>query len=417
MQKSSRIIRGSVAALMATFTGTAVASGLAIGTQSGSGTGNAFAGGAASSEDASTVWYNPAGMTVLPKGTQFSVAAHLIRPSFKFTNTGSTGAATAAGSGEGGDGGDWAAIPQGYVATSIGDRWRVGLAFNTPFGLQTEYDSAWRGRSTAQKSALKTYNINLGVAYQINDVISVGAGASYQRLELDFNSVVSPPGPGTVGIKASDNGSGFNLGALFQVTPDTRLGLAYRSAINFQPTGSVTFSGAPGLNGSVTAGMTEPETASISLFSAVTPRWDVMGDITWTSWSHVKSIPFIRTSLAPGAVVTTLTFNWRDTLRYSVGGNYKLNGNWKFRMGAAYDESPTNDVDRTSRIPDQDRTWIAIGAQYRISKAAVLDLGYAHEFIKTATVNNAVAPFPGRLIGEFGNSTADIFSVQYTHSY
>jgi long-subunit fatty acid transport protein len=61
MQKSSRIVRSSIAAVMAAFTGTAVASGLAIGTQSGSGTGNAFAGGAASSEDASTVWYNPAG--------------------------------------------------------------------------------------------------------------------------------------------------------------------------------------------------------------------------------------------------------------------------------------------------------------------------------------------------------------------
>ena len=414
MKKSNQTMRVCVAAALVTFTGTAVAAGLAIGTQSGSGTGNAFAGGAASAEDASTIWYNPAGMTVLPKGTQAAVAAHLLKPSFKFANTGSTGAFAAPGSGEGGDGGDWAAIPQGFVATSLGDKWRVGLAFNTPFGLQTEYDPAWRGRFTAQKSGLKTYNLNLGVAYKINDVVSIGGGASYQRLELGFNSASAA---GTAEIKASDNSSGFNLGALIQVTPDTRLGLAYRSAINFQPTGSVTFSAAPALNSSITAGLTEPETASISVFSAVSPRWDVMGDITWTRWSRVKSIPFIRTSLAPGAVVSTLTFNWRDTLRYSVGGNYKMNDSWKLRAGAAYDESPTNDIDRTSRIPDQNRTWIAIGAQYRISKAAVLDFGYAHEFIKTATVNNAVTGVPGRLIGEFGNSSADIFSAQYTHSF
>lgn len=414
MKKSNQTMRVCVAAALVTFTGTAVASGLAIGTQSGSGTGNAFAGGAASAEDASTVWYNPAGMTMLPKGTQFAVAAHLLKPSFKFANTGSTGAFAAPGSGEGGDGGDWAAVPQGYVTTSLGEKWRVGLAFNTPFGLQTDYDPAWRGRFTAQHSGLKTYNLNLGVAYKINDVVSIGGGANYQRLELGFNGASAA---GTAEIKASDGNSGFNLGALFQLTPQTRVGFAYRSAINFQPTGTVTFSGASALNSSITAGLTTPETASLSVFSAVSPRWDVMGDITWTGWSHEKSVPFTRTSLAPGAVVSTLTFNWRDTLRYSVGANYKMNDSWKFRVGAAYDESPTNDVDRTSRIPDQNRTWIAFGAQYRISKAAVLDFGYAHEFIKTATVNNAVPPLPGRLIGEFGSSSADIFSAQYTRSF
>ncbi len=412
---SHRMIRVCVAAALAAFAGTAFAGGLAIGTQSGSGTGNAFAGGGASAEDASTVWYNPAGMTVLPKGTQFAVAAHLINPSFNFTNTGSTGPVyAAAGATDGGNGGDWVAIPQGFVATSLGDKWRVGLAFNTPFGLKTEYDPLWRGRFTAQKSELKTFNLNLGVAYKINDVVSIGAGASFQRLQLGFNSASAA---GTAEIKASDNSSGFNLGALFQLTPDSRVGLAYRSAINFQPTGSVTFSGAPGLNSSITAGLTEPETASISVFSAVSPRWDVMGDITWTRWSRVKSVPFVRTSLAPGAVVSTLTFNWSDTLRYSVGGNYKMNDSWKFRAGAAYDETPTNDIDRTSRIPDQNRLWLAIGAQYRISKAAALDFGYAHEFIKTATVNNAVTGVPGRLIGEFSNSSVDILSVQYTHSF
>lgn len=415
MKKSNRILRAGVAAALATFAGTAVAAGLAIGTQSGSGTGNAFAGGAASAEDASTVWYNPAGMTALPKGTQFAVAAHFLNPSFNFTNTGSTGPVfAAAGATDGGNGGGWAAIPQGFVTTSLGDNWRVGLAFNTPFGLKTEFDALWRGRFTAQKSELKTFNLNLGVAYKINDVISIGGGANYQRLELDFNSASAA---GTADIKASDNGTGFNLGALFQLTPETRAGIAYRSAINFQPTGRVNFSGAPGLNSNITAGLTEPESASLSVFSAVSPRWDVMGDITWTRWSRVKSIPFIRTSLAPGAVVSTLTFNWSDSLRYSVGGNYKMNDSWKLRAGVAYDQTPTNNVDRTSRIPDQNRTWLAIGAQYRISKAAALDFGYAHEFIKTATVNNAVAGVPGRLIGEFNNSSVDILSVQYTHSF
>ncbi len=115
MKKSNRIIQVGVAAALATLAGAAAASGLAIGTQSGSGTGNAFAGGSALAEDASTVWYNPAGMTQLARGVHFAISAHAIKPSFRFNNTGSTGAFAAAGSGDGGDGGDWTAIPQGYA--------------------------------------------------------------------------------------------------------------------------------------------------------------------------------------------------------------------------------------------------------------------------------------------------------------
>ncbi len=218
-------------------------------------------------------------------------------------------------------------------------------------------------------------------------------------------------------IKASDNSAGFNAGALFEVTPAARIGVHYRSSMNFQPTGRVNFSGAPALNSNVTAGVTEPETLSVSAFATISPTWDLMWDVTWTRWSRIKSLSFVRTSLVPGATVSTLTFNWRDTMRYSVGANYNLNEKWKFRMGTAYDESPTNDADRTPRVPDQNRIWAAFGVQYKLTKNAAFDLGYAHEFIKTTNINTAVSGVAGRLIGEYTGSSVDIISLQYTQSF
>jgi long-chain fatty acid transport protein len=141
-----------------------------------------------------------------------------------------------------------------------------------------------------------------------------------------------------------------------------------------------------------------------------------MGDLTWTGWGHLNRLVVVRTSgpLA-GTAPSTLTFNWKDTWRASVGVNYKPNDTWKIRFGVAYDETPTNDVDRTPRVPDENRTWLAIGAQMKLFKTGMLDVGYAHEFIKDSTVNNA-APLGGRLIGRFNNK-ADILSVQYSHSF
>ena len=401
----------AIAAALGGFASNAISGGLGIGTQSGSGTGNAFAGGAASAEDASTVWYNPAGMAVLPGKTNFAVSAHALKLSFKFQNTGST---LPAGTGEGGDGGGWHLIPQGFVTHKLTDKWSIGAAFNTPFGLATEYEAGWRGQPIALFSGLKTYNLNVAAAYKVNDMLSVGAGLNYQRLELKFNSIIAI---GFVEPDLHDNGTGFNVGVLFQPTQQTRVGAHYRSPINYTATGTLTAPAPLGGSSSASAGLTTPDSFSFSVFHALSPRWDIMGDVTWTGWEHVKRLDVVRTSGAlAGAVPVALTFNWKDTWRTSLGANYKPNDAWKIRFGVAFDETPSNDVDRTARLPDQDRKWVAIGAQWKMSRNGLLDFGYAHEFIRDASVRNTAAVTGQTLVGHFKNQ-ADIFSIQYSHSF
>ncbi len=411
MKTSNRKTRVMVAIVFAGTASTACAGGFGIATQSGSGTGNAFAGGAATAEDASTVWFNPAGMTVLPGTTNVAVSAQILKPSFQFQNTAST---LPAGTGDGGDGGDWTYIPHGFITTKLNDKWSVGAAFNTPFGLKTNYDAGWRGQSLALTSDLKTYNLNLSVAYKINELWSVGAGINYLKAQLKFNSQIAL---GFVEPNINDNGIGYNFGVLFQPTPQTRVGAHYRTAINFQATGNLTAPAAIGGSSAVTSGLTTPDTFSLSALHAITPQWDIMGDVTRTGWSHLQQLSVVRTGGAlAGTTPVALTFNWSDTWRTSIGANYKPNATWKFRAGVAYDKTPTNDIDRTPRLPDQDRTWVALGAQMKVSKAGTVDFGYAHEFIKDASVNNA-APVTGlRLIGQFKNKV-DIFSLQYSHSF
>jgi long-chain fatty acid transport protein len=60
MKYPKTVVSLAVGAALAGLASSAVAGAFAIGTQSGSGTGNAFAGGAASADDASVASYNPA---------------------------------------------------------------------------------------------------------------------------------------------------------------------------------------------------------------------------------------------------------------------------------------------------------------------------------------------------------------------
>ncbi len=407
--------------------GGVAAGGFGIATQNGSGTGNAFAGGAAAVDDASVAWFNPAGMTLLPSGKHVSAALHVLKTSHKFQDTGSTGAFAFPGSGNGGDAGGWAFVPNASFVMDINPQWSFGLSLNAPFGLATEYDDGWRGQLTGLKSEVKSVNINPSVAYKVSNTVSIGAGVSVQKLEAELTSCTTVPAPacGNVAkIEGDDVGYGFNLGLMVQATPATRFGASYRSSIKYDLEGDATFSGAAPANGKVKADLRVPDSASFSVFHQAGPKWELMGDVTWTKWSTVQQLNVVRTSASAGgpvgSTVTRLPFEWDDTWRFGVGANYKLSGQTKLRFGVAYDETPTNDLTRTPRLPGEDRTWIAFGVQFKPSKAGTLEVGYAHEFIRDANVN---VPVPGQttcaagcLKGSFDN-TADILSIQYSHVF
>src|SRR5204863_6279853 len=80
------------------------ASAFALIEQSASGLANSYAGAAAAADDASIIFYNPAGMSLLPGGMQVSAGLALINLSVKFSDSGS-----AQGGGNGGDAGDLSA--------------------------------------------------------------------------------------------------------------------------------------------------------------------------------------------------------------------------------------------------------------------------------------------------------------------
>ena len=315
-----------------------------------------------------------------------------------------TGTSTIGG-GDGGDAGGLALVPNAYYAFRLTPDVHLGIGMNAPFGLKTEYDSTWAGRTQAIKSELKTVNLNPSIAWKASETLSLGAGVSLQYAEA---TLTNASGFGLATVKGDDVSWGFNLGALWYVNDATRIGLAYRSEVDYTLEGTVTFSGLPAGNGPVTADATLPDSASLSLFHKLNERWDLLADVTWTGWSDFDELRIVRTS---GVVVGLTPENWDDSFRYSVGANYRLNDKLTLRGGVAYDETPVSDAYRTARIPDEDRTWIAVGAQYRLSERSKIDVGYAHLFVKDARINKTESGVT--LTGTY-EASVDILSAQLT---
>ena len=437
------------ALLLSAFAAPSFAAGFQLLEQNASGIGTAFAGTAVIAEDASTVFFNPAGMALLPQGKKnISVGVDAVKPSAKFSNSGSTNPALQSlGTNNGGDAGDVNFIPNAYVVLPISDRVSFGLGIGAPFGLKTEYDSNWIGRFDGIKSDVKTVNLNPSISYKASDTVALGFGLDYERLSGEFTSAVNyaaavarasggrlviPGLEGTAKLSGSDTAWGYNLGAIFQLSPATRIGVSYRSAIKFHLTGNADFSrtgnpvvdgilgnaASPARGGAISADIKLPDVLTLSAMTHLNDKWDMVGDLAWTGWAKLPVLEFKYTSGDP--TLSKTQENWRNTVRVAFGGIYKSSDTLKWKFGIAFDQTPNSDQFRTVRLPDSNRTWLSVGAQYALSGGSKIDWGYAHIFMKDAPINNnngdPTGQSSGVVIGSYKNSV-DMFGLQYSMAF
>ena len=409
--------------------GNAMAAGFMLQNQNGAGTGYAYAGSAAVAEDASTIFFNPAGMLYLSEGHHVSGALTVLDRKLEFSDRGSNALRVAAPpvpgyplGNDGGDAGGSSLVPAVYWAMSLSKDLRLGLGISPTFGNATEWDDAFIGRYQGAYSEIKAININPSVAYRVNDMVSLGFGINYVKFEADLRGMqpITALLPNTVDIESKlsgdDTGWGWNAGVIFQLNPALRVGLTYRSKIDLDVEGKVE-AGPTSTPAKVSIEL--PDTASLALAYQASDKLQILADYTWTGWSSIPRLKVQHRNF--GVVLTDEYLGFKDSYRVGIGMQYQYTDALRLRVGVAYDQSPIRKAeDRTVRLPDSDRTWLAIGFNYKLNKQTSIDAGYARLFFdkekidrRTVLGTNATGQF---VRGSFDTSV-NIFSVQLNHAF
>jgi long-chain fatty acid transport protein len=422
--------------------GQANASGFQVREQSAKNLANAFSGSAAAAEDASFMAYNPASIGAIDDRQVVGGLAH-IDPDFGLRNgDASTRTGFSYGENQAGRGGDSVWVPTFAAKARVSDTIDLGLSLHVPYGLSTEYDQDWIGRYHAIESELETLDIqptlnvraserlNLAVGLRaeygdatLSNAIDLGARGARSRLPGAF------PGAndGLAEVTGDDWGYGYTLGALFQATERTRLGMAYRSEIDLTLEGEARFRSDDPVGQQVLAGaratntftdtrgraeLTTPATLNLGVHHRFSDRLALMANAEWTEWSSFDELVVEFEDNTPDSVTEE---KWDDTWAVSVGANYDLTPQWRLRAGLGIDESPVPSARyRTPRIPDADRRWAALGASWQPTPELGVTLGYLHVFADDADIDQRAEDSGnasrGNLAGNY-DIEADILSL------
>lgn len=358
--------------------------------QSTIGQGMGFAGMASGAGGVSSIFWNPATVTMRPGWVSEQNISYIGLESHIRTQPGTS--AAFAGLGDSGDIGQGAVVPAGATSYQLTDRLWIGIQSGAPFGLVTKARNVWAGEAYGRSNRIFSIAFNPVIGFKVNEWLSLAAGPNIEYFRLTLRQAVplTPLLPAAVlpssFIKGESWGVGFTAGALITAPTGTTLGVGYRSSVHHDLDGSI---GVPLLalaaaGGPVKAKLNTPDKISAGITQVITPTFRASVGFEWDQWSRLGNIGIVSNAL--GVPVTSLPLNYKDGYTYSVGAEYDWSPVLTLRGGVSYEQSPIDFTNRSVRLPDNDRVGLSVGASYRWSEKLTLNIAYQHLFVDKASI-------------------------------
>ncbi|OHT20333.1 putative outer membrane protein precursor [Sphingomonas haloaromaticamans] len=422
---SKAALLSSLAALAVIAPGSAQAGGFYLQEQSVKGAGRAFSGEVAD-QGAASLWWNPASIgglqggsahigfsAILPKGDLDNVGTAIVRPG--------QAPAPVGGDQRSEDPINKGYLPTGAIAYGITPEIAVGLTIASPYSFTTNYDETSWARYTADKTRLRTYDIQPSIAVMPLPGLSLGAGLNIEYAKANLGNYLpnlSAALPdGHQNLKGDGWDLGWTLGAQYAYGPAT-FGVSYKSSVKHKLSGEMITSGLlgplAGQNGTIATHATfrTPWQLNFGTRVKVTEALTLNGQVSRFGWGKFDAIRL------GDPVNVAIPEHYRDTWSFAGGVDYDLSPKWTIRGGIQHDQTPTRNGERDARVPDSNRWNFALGTSYAVTQAFTLDAAANYIHFKDAKIDRTTAAYAGSPVqtpilvdGEINNARAIVLSI------
>lgn len=434
----------------------ALAQGFYVDEQSALRLGDAFSGGAAQADDASTAFYNPAGLTRL-KQKQLTINLSTISVKSEFDGTSSTLQEDANNvSGEDVSAEAFDVLPSIYFSAPMSDNFVFGAYLNAPYATGTDFGDDSVGRYFATESSITGIDFGTALGFKVSDNLSLGISMIMQYMSATVAQAVNTRsacsgaeaqgqlGPFTcvdLGInnnpttatdttydsqfemKGDDLNIGFTAGMLYEFSPASRLGLHYKNRIshNLQgnatldvPTAAEGFGNLAGLTDTKakgTATLETPSQANLSFYQGI-GKFSLQADVQWTQWSSFDKLTVKSDNAVIQGVATPQSYAWVESYRYAIGGSYQLSPSLKLRTGFALDQTPIKNENTKLDFAFDDYKAISFGLTYDMNEDLAFDFGLQKTLQQKRSIAQGNVADPSQNLSQLkGDVTTDVLSL------
>lgn len=406
------------------------AAGFALNDHSATASGTALAGAAASNQDISFSYWNPA-LFANAEHMSFYVSGAYISPKMDITVNSATDPNGNSLSGDASsDVVNSALIPAAYFTVPLSPSTMFGVSLNAPFGLSGKYGRNWAGRYHSAESKVEDVSLAFSLAQRLGKWGAIGGGLHFHDADIllasaltDFQGGNSANGDGYGELTANDTAVSYSIGYMVEPIQGTRIGAGYRSSIDFTFEGEANYENVGVIFKNLGLDevylfdeITFPSVLSLGFEQDLADKWTLGMTAMRTGWSSMDELRIAFDVGEDGNKQpdSVLTFDFEDQWFYSIGVTYDYSDKLTLRTGLALDNSPIKDQYRSARTPDGDRSWISLGGTYHVTQATDVTFSYTHVNIDDVSVIRDGSldedASRGTLDADY-KSSADVFSL------
>ena len=237
----------------------------------------------------------------------------------------------------------------------------------------------WGGKNVSTYSDLRTFCVNPVVSVQVHPRLSLAVGIDYiysdfkLRRVIDPNQMIGLPlgiSLGKIRLEGFDDTWGYNLGLLFHINNQWKLGVSYRSKLKLEYDGHARYHLPPLLEAlypptDISPRVELPPTVSAEISTQMWDKWTFAAGILWTGWSvYDELVPKFRDNLLVPPSMSSAPQDWRDVFAFHLGVQYQCNPTWVLRGGYIFDQSPVPERTLGPMVPDSDGHLLSLGIGY-----------------------------------------------------
>ncbi|MCJ2186710.1 OmpP1/FadL family transporter [Novosphingobium beihaiensis] len=418
------LLSGSASALTLGMAGAAHAQAFYLQEQSVRAQGRAFSGEAADT-GVDSIWWNPASIAGM-EGGEAAVHASAILPRGKVSDQGTI--LVRPGQAPAPVGGDPVEknpinnglLPSGAIAYGFG-KVALGLAVTAPYSFTTDYAADSWSRYSADKTKLRTFDIQPTVAVELTPGLKLGAALNIEHADATLSNYLPNLSPLLADGHQTLSGKGWDVGwsaGMQYHTGPFSLGLSYKSSIKHKLKGTVETTGLlgplAGQNGTINTHATysTPWMAIGSVRYKATNKLTLNAQVVRYGWSEFDSIDL------GDPLNVSIPENYKNSWSYAVGADYAISPKWTVRGGVQYAGTPTRDGNRDARVPDADRWNFSAGTSYAATSHITLDAAASYISFKDASIDRPTAAYAGTPVqtpvlvdGSLTDAYAMVFSL------